>query len=293
MKRTATAIQAKSALAGDELYQRRGRQALPILVRQARAGETIMYSDLAEELQMPNPRNLNFVLGAAGQAVDDYAERQGIRVPRLTALVVNKATGLPGEGVVDFLDRPEEFRAAPLPVRKRLLDRILFEIFTFAGWERMLREMGLQPLPSLLTAPRPVGGTGGEGEAHRQLKEFIAAHPESIGLSRRSAPGKIEALLSSGDEVDVIFAADGNQIGIEVKAHDASESEIERGLYQCIKYSAVLQAMQKAAQATPAAEVWLALGGSLPKRLIALRNTLGVVVLEKVAHGRFVPTAGG
>jgi hypothetical protein len=195
--------------------------------------------------------------------------------------------------VVDFLDRPEEFRAAPLPVRKRLLDRILFEIFTFAGWERMLREMGLQPLPSLLTAPRPVGGTGGEGEAHRQLKEFIAAHPESIGLSRRSAPGKIEALLSSGDEVDVIFAADGNQIGIEVKAHDASESEIERGLYQCIKYSAVLQAMQKAAQATPAAEVWLALGDSLPKRLIALRNTLGVVVLEKVAHGRFVPTAGG
>lgn len=292
MKRTATAIQAKSALAGDELYQRRGRQALPILVRQARAGETIRYSDLAEELQMPKPRNLNFVLGAAGQAVDDYADRQGIRVPRLTALVVNKATGLPGEGVVGFLDRPEEFRAAPLPVRKRLLDQILFEIFTFPGWERMLREMGLQPLPSLSTAPHPVGGTGGEGEAHRQLKEFIAAHPESIGISRRSAPGKIEALLSSGDEVDVIFATDGNQIGIEVKAHDASE-EIERGLYQCIKYSAVLQAMQKAAQATPAAEVWLALGGFLPKRLVALRNTLGVVVLEKVAHDRLVRTTGG
>ena len=46
MQMSATALKAKSALAGDELYQRRGRAALPILVRQVRAGEPITYSPM-------------------------------------------------------------------------------------------------------------------------------------------------------------------------------------------------------------------------------------------------------
>jgi len=49
---------------GNKLYQERARRAMPILVRQALAGETIYYQDLADELGMPNPRNLNFVLGS-------------------------------------------------------------------------------------------------------------------------------------------------------------------------------------------------------------------------------------
>ena len=120
MTRTPTAFQAKDPFEGDELYQQRARKALPILVRQALAGETIYYSDLAEELEMANPRNLNFVLGSVGRGVENYGVRRGLAVPKLTALVVNKTTGLPGEGVVEFLDRPKEFLAAP-PAAKRLI----------------------------------------------------------------------------------------------------------------------------------------------------------------------------
>jgi hypothetical protein len=48
-------------ISGDRLYQERARRALPLLVRQAQAGAPIHYSELAEELGMPNPRNLSGV----------------------------------------------------------------------------------------------------------------------------------------------------------------------------------------------------------------------------------------
>ncbi len=51
---------------GKKLYQERARKALPLLVRQALANQPILYSDLAQELDMPNPRNLNYVLGSIG-----------------------------------------------------------------------------------------------------------------------------------------------------------------------------------------------------------------------------------
>ena len=41
---------------GGALYQRRAFSALPLLVRQAEAGQTIHYEQLASELGMPNPR---------------------------------------------------------------------------------------------------------------------------------------------------------------------------------------------------------------------------------------------
>jgi hypothetical protein len=37
-------------LSGVELYQERARQALPLLVRQDKAEQSIFYSDLSEEL---------------------------------------------------------------------------------------------------------------------------------------------------------------------------------------------------------------------------------------------------
>jgi alkylated DNA nucleotide flippase Atl1 len=52
-------------LNGEKLYQKRAKTALPYLVRQAKAGQKIYYSDLAKEIGMPNPRNLNYVLVVA------------------------------------------------------------------------------------------------------------------------------------------------------------------------------------------------------------------------------------
>ncbi len=61
--------QISEPLIGDKLYQKRARLTLPLLVRQAKAEEPITYENLASELGMPNPRNLNYVLGSIGKAL--------------------------------------------------------------------------------------------------------------------------------------------------------------------------------------------------------------------------------
>ena len=66
------------SIEGEKLYQKRARKALPILVRQALAHQPIFYSDLANELDMPNPRNLNYVLGSIGQTLQEISDEWSV-----------------------------------------------------------------------------------------------------------------------------------------------------------------------------------------------------------------------
>jgi hypothetical protein len=97
---------------GEKKYQERARRALPILVRQAKAHETMFYGDLAAELGMSNPRTLNWPLGAIGNSMLRLAESWDRRVPPIQALVINKSTGLPGDGISWFAPDAENFKKA-------------------------------------------------------------------------------------------------------------------------------------------------------------------------------------
>jgi hypothetical protein len=136
--------QIASPIAGDKLYQKRARLALPLLVRQAEVRKTIYYSDLAQELDMPNPRNLNYVLGSIGQTLIDLSKDWGENIPALQCVVINKQTELPGEGIGWFfgndgksshflgsvVGEDEGFRKLPKKTQKELvkaeLQRVLF-----------------------------------------------------------------------------------------------------------------------------------------------------------------------
>jgi hypothetical protein len=77
----------------------------------------------------------------------------------------------------------------------------------------------------------------------------------------------------------VLFSTKTGPVAIEIKAHTAADSEIARGMYQCVKYEAVLRSEQKADQVRIDARALLALGRDLPSDLIPLRNTLAVHVV--------------
>ena len=110
-------------ISGDKLYQQRARAALPILVRQAQAGTPIFYSELALELGMPNPRNLNYVLGSIGQTLKALSAGGGTEVPPIQCLVINKNTGLPGEGIGWFITDKEDFRKLPKKQQDKMLGK--------------------------------------------------------------------------------------------------------------------------------------------------------------------------
>jgi len=276
---------AAGLLHGDKKYQQRAREALPILVRQAKAHRTILYGELAGELGMSNPRTLNWPLGSIGNSMLDLQSRWGRQVPPIQALVVNKSSGLPGEGIAWFAPDAHGFKNASRAERKLIVESMLQEVFTFREWDLVLEELGLSPA-SVVELP-PIGaitprGGRAEGEEHLELKLALAQHPGWLSLPRRFAPGETEVGLYSGDTVDVLFADPNRRVAAEVKGRSAPRSEVVRGLFQCVKYEAVLNAEARASGARLDCEAVLVLGGNLPESLRWLRNTLQVAVFEAV-----------
>jgi hypothetical protein len=133
----------------------------------------------------------------------------------------------------------------------------------------------------LLKAAHDAGrGSGGESEHHLKFKEYIASNPQILGLPR-SLRYATEYGLPSGDTIDILFRHGDNWIGVEVKSHISDEADITRGIFQCIKYRAVLEA-QLAALALPQnVRIVLVLERPFPSKLIPLRNLLGIEVIEQ------------
>lgn len=276
---------------GNKLYQERARKALPILVRQAKASEKIFYEDLAEELGMPNPRNLNYPLGSIGITLQELGKSWKEEIPPIQCLVVNKNTGLPGEGISGFISykNEPEFKKASTKKKEALVKLVLAEISDYHRWDSVLKHLGLEPAPIPESVIQEVEksalskrGSGGEGIEHKRLKQYIANNPQSVGIGTRNWETETEKDLPSGDFMDVSFEGKRRWIGVEVKSKTSDEGDIQRGLYQCVKYQAVMEAYLSVEGRQRNAKTVLALGRKLPKSLIPVKNTLGVKVVDNI-----------
>ncbi|WP_146402494.1 hypothetical protein [Pseudobythopirellula maris] len=264
---------------GEKLYQQRARIALPLLVRQALAQEQIKYDPLAKEMGMPNPRNLNFVLGSVGATLEKLGARWGERIPPIQSLVVSQGSGLPGAGFFSGFAKLEK------PTRQQLeakLKEYHADIFAYPKWLEVLPALGLslaETVPSdMIEAARAFRG-GPESEHHKALKDLVLNNPRLLGIPVRSK-GELEFALPSADRIDVFFTSGRKQFGIEVKSSISGEQDIIRGLFQCVKYQAVLDAWRATEQIVADIRVMLVLDRHLPATLEKLRNTLGVRVEE-------------
>ena len=125
-------------------------------------------------------------------------------------------------------------------------------------------------------------GFGGEGEQHKELKEYIFDYPEVIGITKYKDKST-EHYLLSGDRIDVWFELkDGSEIAVEVKSSISSDADILRGLYQCVKYQAIMDAEDSAHDETHDNQVMLVLGGTLSKTNSRIRDCFGIPVFENI-----------
>ena len=283
-----TAAIAKPIDPGGELYQQRAFHALPILVRQALAARTIYYGELAHELGMPNVRNLNFVLGAVGASLQRLGKAWAEIIPPLQAVAVNRQSGLPGDGFTGFVPNPGAFKMAPTHRKKRIIGALLAEVYSYPRWLKVLEHFGAHPasvidlakvLPSSV---RIALGSGGESDAHKQFKQFIASRPDSVGVTHRPERTEIEHVFPSSDAVDVLFCAGNSRVAVEVKARISSYQDLLRGIFQCVKYDALLKASLSVSEPDASSRVVLALEGALPHDLRSIANTLGVEVVDRI-----------
>ena len=234
--------------------------------------------------------------GAIGDACKDYADQTGIKVPPINLMVVNAASGLPGKGAngyirrfcKDYLDRSVDPTKLSDREKRAIIDRAHGEIFDFPSWGDVLRACGLKETRrtrnrsrSRRRHPSPGGwSTGPESKAHKRLKQQIANNPALIGLKTDDS-GIQEYTLWSGDRVDVYFQREA--VAVEVKTASAEFDELHRGIFQCVKYKAVLQAQQVHDRMIPIADCVLAVGGVFPKELQEIASLLGIRYYAKLS----------
>ena len=222
-------------ISGDQLYQERAREAFPILVRQAEANKQLTYGALADELGMPNPRNLNHVLGSIGRSIQLLSKKWKEPIPPLQCLVINKATGMPGEGIDWFLKDWGFKLGSSTDDRRLAVKGAHSRIYTYPRWREVLEALELEPIEPDYTdlteaaAQLPLPhGKGGESDAHRFLKEYVARNPGMFRLPL-VATVSMEKRLPSGDSLDVFFCTRRSWTAIEVKSEISNDAEIVRG----------------------------------------------------------------
>lgn len=272
-----------SNILGERQYEQRARTILPILVRQAQAREAISYNALGRETGI-HRRAFSYPLGTVAEALRSLSEQWEEPVPALTSMVVSEDTGRPGEGFGWAVAGMEGYKLMEPWQQMALAIQAREECFLYDKWPDVLAAFGLPPVEPVVSAALVAAARGGvgEGEAHRRLKEFVAANPARIGLPRSTALGKTEYRLPSSDAIDVLFENKRECVAVEVKAANAGTADVLRGLFQCVKYEALLAAEQAIAGAPVSGRAILVLASSLPDELVAARNTLGVVVFEGV-----------
>ena len=80
-------------------------------------------------------------------------------------------------------------------------------------------------------------GVGGESEAHRRLKLYVAERPDLFRLSAE-AQSEIEHRFCTGDRVDVLYNNHGPQRSV-IEVELEQPIEIRVGVHQAIKYRAL------------------------------------------------------
>jgi hypothetical protein len=125
-------------------------------------------------------------------------------------------------------------------------------------------------------------GAGGETDFHKALKKHVAENPNVVGLSVQTPIGEQEFPLPSGDSIDVYFSHASLRMGVEVKSRISPLADIVRGIFQCIKYRAILRACVAVENSIDAADAVLVLEGVFPEELKSLAERLDVRVIEHV-----------
>jgi hypothetical protein len=224
-----------------EYIAKLGLKALPFIVDLAQKRELMTYGELAIKIGVHH----RVIPHALGYIRDEICTPN--KLPLLNVLIVNQFTRLPGES---FL--PEGTRNLSDAEYERKFEKHRDKVFLYDKWDELLRALNLSPIKRELKDLDKIGkeysayikrkGTSDEGEGHRKLKNYVADNPKALGLST-SKKGIKEYLFPSGDECDVIFDMAGDTYAvIEIKNGDEGDGELVKGVYQAVKYRALMEA---------------------------------------------------
>ena len=276
------------------------RASLRALVAHVSSSESplqgITYGQLAESIGRLNKHGkghghgMGSVLGKMGHLLESIEDEWGDSIPHIQSLVVNKTgtlKGLPDEGIKEFWNNYPNLTKLE-KAHKSQAEYIKIRNFG-SRWNKVLELLEIPQIDVSLSKTPEIEsnhfGKGGESEEHIALKNFIAANPNLVGAEHTDG-AFTEYVLPSLDTIDVVFKGPSRWTLVEVKSRisDHLPSDYERGLYQCVKYRAIVEAMkQDEHYLIPSKiEVVLVLESSLPEEYRALADSIQAKVIENL-----------
>ena len=132
---------------------------------------------LAAKAGSSNPRNLDYPLGCIGDRLDALADDWDDKIPHTQFLMLNKVTGLPGDGFDGFLRRQGyDWEKGEKAERRAVIQEYWTKVYEYPYWTDVFEELDMEPNPvtpaEVIKAAQRFGG--GEGGEHRALKPFCA-----------------------------------------------------------------------------------------------------------------------
>ncbi len=263
------------------------RLIIPILIRWAKQGQTNKtYNHLIKELGYKIFSGIGKQLGKVDQVFKRFREETGDNnIPMLNSLVKDKNTMLPSEGFSIVYPNYENMTNEE---KKLLVIGLDTKAIEYQNWDWVMSALELVP-SKIDTAASETAirsgkfyGTGGEGEGHKKLKEFIYKHPEALGI-KDVKERDMEHILLSGDRLDVYFVLnDGSKMAVEIKPSTSTDADVMRGLYQCVKYKTIMDAEDKVHGEKANNSTILVIGSELSPENRKVQEVLGITVKEKV-----------
>lgn len=261
------------------------RQMIPILIRWAKQGQTDnTYGDMIHALGYTRYSGIGQQLGNIETVLRELRNRTGQDIPTLNAMCKQPKSGLPADGF-DFV-YPGYSEIASQEKQRIIIDGINLRVIQYKKWDWVLNELELKPVclftdEDLKSIGKQCFGSGGEGEEHKAIKLYIFEHPESIGIKDVNK-AETENPLPSGDKQDVYFElSNGNRVAVEVKPSKSPDYDITRGIFQCIKYKAVMEAIRVVDNGSYSIQTILVMAGDMNEQNKQLAEELGVKYIDK------------
>lgn len=225
----------------------------------------------------------------AGALMDRFHEIDE-SLPLINVLLVEAKSDMPGDGIAPYMKArfPElqrRSRSKSADVWRRKFAEAREEVYAYKDWMAAYESAfgpWKGPKPSVQPPERDGRqgdgcefGKGGEGRHHKNLRLWVLKNPKKVQMKMemRKKPAT-EVVLLSGDRADVVYYGQKETLAIEVKSKRSNREDLERGVYQCVKYRAVLEAQPDNAGYKTGA--LLVTEENLPEDLICLARSLKI-----------------
>lgn len=262
---------------------------LPVLIHWAKSGHNAhTYGDLIHAIGKSKFSGIGHALYAVQEVLNSLSKKTGNKdIPTLNSLCKNAKTMLPSEGF-EFVS--PKYNKLDEAGKRVFIEGLDSKACNYPHWDWVLDQLELkEATPFTVEQLEAIKKTClnygvGEGEEHKTLKEYIWKHPNSLGYED-VVLAETEHILPSGDRLDVYFElSDGSHVAIEVKPSTSPDQDITRGIFQCVKYHAVMKALRTIECKDYEIEVILVSASIFTSQNRTLANELDVEFIDKFKH---------